>query len=514
VRNLRTIIAVLLSGCAVEGQGGEEPNPWQDNGGSVQVLVSALAPPSNAFDTSTSQFEPGTDNQGWWSPDYASVDRNSNYGTGGFSGTGIRSFFTFDLATLDLTDRMIVSAALQVQGGTAYGDATETIQLFDVSTDPAVLNANVGTSQAIFDDLGTGELYGELDIAASERGTNLGLLWIPLNADARAAITAAAGGFFSVGAALEQLSGLYQEAAFGNTTNAGIQQLVVCFDTDADSDGDGVCDVADDCPEAANADQYDSNGDGVGDACADDDLDGHLNPDDNCPFAENIEQEDGDGDGIGDSCDNCIAIANADQGNRDSDDYGDVCDNCPDVAPGHQDDADGNGIGDWCDDRDDDGHGDVYDNCPDASNPDQADYDGDLSGDACDASSFHDLELRKARAMPLTVKRGRQAPFTLLGRIYNRYDTPEFVQICGTVTEGLPDGCYPAEGFPCSSIEPLDGLSTIDLIAKLPIACAADAAPGRYEVRVEAQIFYESWEGFDEDYSDNTATVTGMLNVR
>jgi hypothetical protein len=35
----------------------------------------------------------------------------------------------------------------------------------------------------------------------------------------------------------------------------------------ADSDGDGVCDAIDDCPDVPNPDQTDDDGDGVGDAC-------------------------------------------------------------------------------------------------------------------------------------------------------------------------------------------------------------------------------------------------------
>src|SRR5262245_31554955 len=34
-----------------------------------------------------------------------------------------------------------------------------------------------------------------------------------------------------------------------------------------DSDGDGVLDDADNCPKVANADQFDADGDGIGDAC-------------------------------------------------------------------------------------------------------------------------------------------------------------------------------------------------------------------------------------------------------
>ncbi len=59
--------------------------------------------------------------------------------------------------------------------------------------------------------------------------------------------------------------------------------------------------------------------------------------------------EDSDGDGVADENDNCPDIANVSQGDRDSDDVGDVCDNCPDGFNPDQADGDGNGVGDVCD---------------------------------------------------------------------------------------------------------------------------------------------------------------------
>ena len=201
------------------------------------------------------------------------------------------------------------------------------------------------------------------------------------------------------------------------------------FNSDLDSDFDGIWDTIDNCPFTANANQVDSDGDGKGDACdncpflnnpsqTDSDADGRGNGCDNCPTASNFDQTDSDGDGlgnvcdncdftsnpgqadsdfdgVGDACDNCVSTANSGQSNIDGDARGDACDNCPTVGNNDQADSDGDGKGNACDncpstsnanqaDADGDGRGDVCDNCPTSSNNNQADTDGDGKGNACD----------------------------------------------------------------------------------------------------------------------------------
>jgi hypothetical protein len=76
---------------------------------------------------------------------------------------------------------------------------------------------------------------------------------------------------------------------------------------DTDTDGDGVPDDQDNCPEEANADQLNTDGDEFGDACDPDiDNDGVPNDVDICPTVSNPDQVDVDADGndVPDECEN------------------------------------------------------------------------------------------------------------------------------------------------------------------------------------------------------------------
>jgi hypothetical protein len=94
-------------------------------------------------------------------------------------------------------------------------------------------------------------------------------------------------------------------------------------DPTRDSDGDGVRDVDDNCPNKPNSDQTNSDEDSLGDAC------------DNCPDHTNPDQADCDHDGKGDVC------AVADGTSQDCNANG-VPDEC-------ESDADGDGVIDACD---------------------------------------------------------------------------------------------------------------------------------------------------------------------
>ncbi len=71
----------------------------------------------------------------------------------------------------------------------------------------------------------------------------------------------------------------------------------------ADSDGDGVANLHDNCVSIFNPDQADIDVNGQGDVCDDWDYDTIPPGQDNCPDIPNRDQNDEDGDGIGDACD-------------------------------------------------------------------------------------------------------------------------------------------------------------------------------------------------------------------
>lgn len=141
--------------------------------------------------------------------------------------------------------------------------------------------------------------------------------------------------------------------------------VVVVAALSSDSDLDGVADEADNCKNIYNADQLDTDGDGIGDLCDSETLavpdlqKVYLGPDTTMTSSTTT------------SADKCSPASGAID--RDHDGVADACD--PDI--------DGDGVPNWGPE------GAFLDNCPFAPNTDQKDSDGDGLGDACSKPTSH-----------------------------------------------------------------------------------------------------------------------------
>ena len=153
-------------------------------------------------------------------------------------------------------------------------------------------------------------------------------------------------------------------SVYGYAFNTGIHLWAI----QADSDGDGVGNVDDNCPGTPNADQSDIDNDGFGDVCDDDmDGDGKMNDYDNCNGPEALwdstdtsidmdqdgcldatEDQDDDGDGVEDVNDPCTGTMYKQQWSSNSANDHDS-DGCHDSEEDPDDDNDGvNDVDDDC----------------------------------------------------------------------------------------------------------------------------------------------------------------------
>jgi hypothetical protein len=196
--------------------------------------VSAASCQVAAFDTSQSRYRPGFDNQGTvWG--YA-IDPQNGYREGpdaaayavGFEWEApyeLRNHFTFDLSSL--TPDSATGAVLVLRNGNdwSYGPGG-LFRIRDVVTRTRALNLHLAPPKRVFNDLGTGPVYGAKRIIES---TATGpVVRIRLNARGVAAVNAAAGGFFSVGGRLTNPHVDFFSILWRSTSSSqGVQRLVV-----------------------------------------------------------------------------------------------------------------------------------------------------------------------------------------------------------------------------------------------------------------------------------------------
>jgi hypothetical protein len=192
------------------------------------AIATSVCAQTYQIQTSKNQITPGFDNQGYWSPTLAVGDGYQEYMAGrvGVDGSDrVRGYLTFSLASVDFSSQALVDAYLEIRryGFPNRNDALETVEFFDVSTNYLTLNTQEGISQAIYQDLGTGDRYGLVEIPNTGDGRDV--VTVALNNRALADIRAAAGGYFSVGLSCTTCTN--DQVVFNNSGTDGVQRLTL-----------------------------------------------------------------------------------------------------------------------------------------------------------------------------------------------------------------------------------------------------------------------------------------------
>ena len=136
--------------------------------------------------------------RGWFSNLGEHTTSNKNTLTGAYSLGEVRSFFVFDLSSLS---GEYASVTFNLELENYYGiDSSELAQVYDVSATAAELGADYSPGDplgiAIFDDLGTGNMYAAATFTPSDIGS---VMTINLDAQAVQDIRSSVGDTFAVG---------------------------------------------------------------------------------------------------------------------------------------------------------------------------------------------------------------------------------------------------------------------------------------------------------------------------
>ena len=291
-------------------------------------------------------------------------------------------------------DKVVISYLVNLSGHSSYGFGR--VYLFDITTG-TVIRGFSNPAATFFDYFGTSVSISGDKVLIGASFKNIGTINAAGSAYLYDIATGALLNTFnnptpvtgeSFGSSVSLSGSKVLIGAPGDYVGSFPAGRVYLYSPLPDADGEGIIESVDNCSTVANANQADTDGDRLGNACdptpnGDTDGDSVDNLADNCPTVANPGQEDTDSDGIGNICDPTP------NGDNDGDGVDNLADNCPNVANAGQEDNDVDGLGNACDstpngDADNDGIDNLADNCPLVANANQADADNDGVGDACD----------------------------------------------------------------------------------------------------------------------------------
>ncbi len=141
--------------------------------------------------------------RGWFAETGAHSAQHYNTATGLAGDIGVlRAFLVFDLASLNVT---VARATLRLEIEAYFSaEGSETFTVYGVTTPARAMSISyspgAAAGQAIFEDLGTGAVYGRATVTANDVGR---IVEIALTPQATADLQAASGGLFAIGIQLE-----------------------------------------------------------------------------------------------------------------------------------------------------------------------------------------------------------------------------------------------------------------------------------------------------------------------